>query len=185
MDISIFNFIFGLSHRFWVFDYLAVFIAQYLGYLLIILALFFIFLIKKWQEKIYYFSLFALSLILSRGVITEIIKFSIKRQRPFAALDIQSLIKDSGYAFPSGHATLFFALALSVFYMNRKWGFRFFAGAALISLARVYVGVHWPSDILVGALIGLVCAFCVEKALKKYRPLVKKTDAIIDDEQIV
>ena len=59
-------------------------------------------------------------------------------------------------SFPSDHAVLFFSLAMSLRYISKGLSWGLFAYAVLfISLPRLYLGVHYPSDILVGALIGI------------------------------
>lgn len=165
--LFVFNFIHGLSGKFWLFDWLGVFCAEYLPYLMVFFTLFILIKEKSWRQRIYFFSLAGLSVILARGFITEIIRFIHYRPRPFLALGFQSLLGNSDVAgsFPSGHATAYFALALAVFYFNKKWGWWFLIAAIVMGIARVFIGVHWPSDILVGALIGLVSAFVVKKIL--------------------
>lgn len=177
MDIYLFKLINNFSHKFWLLDYAAIFTAEYLGYFLILAAIFLIFKEKKWRDKIYFFSFFALSLILSRGIVAEIIKFFIARPRPFLILEIQPLVKYDAYdvnmSFPSGHAAFYFALAFAVllFYFKKekspksKMGNWFLGGAVLISVARVFAGIHWPSDILIGAAIGIVSAYIVKRVL--------------------
>ena len=56
---------------------------------------------------------------------------------------------------PSDHALAAFALAGALLWWRRVLGWVAIAGATLIGVARVYVGVHWPSEVLVGALVGL------------------------------
>ena len=175
MDIYIFQTINGFSRRYWLIDYIAVFTAEYLGYFLVLAAIFLIFKEKKWMDRIYFFSLVSLSLILSRGIITEIIKFFSNRQRPFASLNIQPLLdrNDINMSFPSGHAAFYFALtfSISLFYFAKeknfknKIGFWFLGFAALISIARIFAGIHWPSDVIVGAIIGVVSSFLIKKIL--------------------
>ena len=175
MDIYIFQTINGFSRRYWLVDYIAVFTAEYLGYFLVLAAIFLIFKEKKWVDRIYFFSLVSLSLILSRGIITEIIKFFSNRQRPFASLNIQPLLdrNDINMSFPSGHASFYFALAFSIslFYFAKeknfknKIGFWFFGFAVLMGISRIFVGIHWPSDILAGAIIGITSSFLVRKIL--------------------
>ena len=58
-------------------------------------------------------------------------------------------------SFPSDHATVSFAIAASIIWLRRLAGGLVMLAATLIGLARVFVGVHWPSDILGGAIIGL------------------------------
>lgn len=175
MDLYIYQTINGFSRRYWLIDYIAIFTAEYFGYFLVLTALFFIFKEKKWSDKIYFFSLISLSLILSRGIIAEIIKFFSHRQRPFALLNIQPLIEknDVYMSFPSGHAAFYFALAFSIllFYFAKekkfkdKTGFWFLGFAVLIGVFRIFAGIHWPSDVLVGAIIGIAGSFLVKKIL--------------------
>lgn len=63
---------------------------------------------------------------------------------------------------PSDHATMFFALATSIFLIHRLWGtFLLVHAIFVISLPRIYLGLHWPSDIFVGALVGILVALLV------------------------
>lgn len=166
IDFLIFNFFNNLSGKWWLFDWLGIFFAEYLAYFLIFAFVFLLIKEKNRKQRIYFFSLATLSLILSRGIITEAIRFFYYRPRPFLFFNIQPLINQSMTgSFPSGHAAAFFALALAVFYFNRRWGWRFFGLVLLMGLARIFIGVHWPSDILVGAIIGLLSTFLIKQIL--------------------
>ena len=101
----------------------------------------------------------------------ELVHAWIPRERPFATLGFSSLIPaEASSAMPSGHAAFYFSLAFAVFLMNRRWGTVYFALAAVIGVARVAAGVHYPMDILVGAAIGLVSGYVVWKLLAPYLP---------------
>lgn len=168
MDIHLFRFINNFAGKWWPLDWLGVFLADYLGYFLILAVVIFLIKIKDQRQRIYFFSLAALSVILARGLIVETIRYFYCQQRPFLVLEIQPLIAHASTgSFPSGHAAAFFALAFAVFFLGRKWGWRFFAFALLIGLARIFVGVHWPSDILAGVLIGWGSVLAVKKILPK------------------
>lgn len=66
-------------------------------------------------------------------------------------------VSRSGYSFPSFHATTSFAAATVIAMIaGRRWGTWAFAGAVLISLSRLYLGVEWPADVLVGAVLGVL-----------------------------
>lgn len=103
--------------------------------------------------------------ILSRGIITEAIRFFWHRARPFIEQNFVPLIPHADTAsFPSGHATFFFAVGTVLYMHNKKAGMVFLLGSALIGIARVLAGVHWPSDVIVGALIGITSGWLVWKS---------------------
>lgn len=66
---------------------------------------------------------------------------------------------DGWSSMPSDHAVLFFALAMGTFFVHRKVGYLLLAHAVIvIGLPRIFMGFHFPSDVFVGALIGLLLA---------------------------
>jgi len=138
-------------------NFLIIFFASYLPYFLVIISLFLLFIKEKsWRRRLYVFSVFALAAILSRGLITETIRFFYPKLRPSGLLG----------SFPSGHMAFYFVLALVVFFLlNRKWGWFFLAAVVLMGAARVLVGFHWPSDIIGGILIATACYFFIQKIL--------------------
>jgi undecaprenyl-diphosphatase len=83
------------------------------------------------------------------------------RPRPFVAHpDVAHLFVASSPdpSFPSDHATAAFAIAVSIFLRNRRIGAVALAMAAILAVARVAVGVHYPGDVVAGALLGTLCA---------------------------
>jgi undecaprenyl-diphosphatase len=110
-----------------------------------------------------------LTALLSIAVVMVIQHFYV-HQRPFVARsDVVLLIKHSADAsFPSEHATAAFALAAGVAMYRLRYGMVLLALATLISFARVYVGAHYPADVLGGAAIGITIAL----ALRAARPLL-------------
>jgi len=72
-------------------------------------------------------------------------------------------------SFPSDHASAAFGIAFAVLMFDRLAGALFVAAAALIGVGRVLVGVHYPGDVLAGALVGLACAVVV---VRLARPLL-------------
>ncbi len=166
----LFNFIFSFAHRNFLLDSFAVFLAQYLPYFLVLALLVFIFSRRPGPVRWYVFVHLALAAILSRGILTEIIRFAYPHLRPFDALGFAPLIPEAGNSFPSGHAAFLFALAGALLYLDRRWGWTFLVFAVVNGLARVFTGVHWPFDILGGALVGLLSAFIVHLLLRSYSP---------------
>ncbi len=167
LDTLIFNFIHYPAEKWWLLDWFGVFSAKYLPYFLVIAAVYFLFK-KKNRQRIYAFALMFLSVILARGIIVEVIRFFYCRSKPFSILNFNPLVSVDGMAsFPSGHAAAFFALATAIFFLSRRFGKWFFILSFLIIIARVFTGLHWPSDILVGAVIGILSALFVKKILPK------------------
>ena len=62
----------------------------------------------------------------------------------------------AGFAFPSGHATIAFAMATVLSKKVPKWRFALFLLATAIAISRIYLGKHYPLDILVGAFLGII-----------------------------
>lgn len=167
-NLYLFQIISGYSGKWWPLDWLGIFFAQYLPYIFVLAAIYLLIKQKNLRQRIYFFSLAALSVILARGIITEIIRFIFPKPRPFVALSINPLIShDLSSAFPSGHASAYLALALAVFFINRKLGIWFLIGSFIMGIARIFVGVHWPLDIAMGALIGLASALLIKILLPK------------------
>lgn len=94
----------------------------------------------------------------------EIIGMLHFRARPFMAHAFEPLISLSlvDSSFPSGHATAAFALAAIVLKYDTLWGVIFAIFAGLVAWGRVYVGVHYPSDVIAGAILGVLSARSVE-----------------------
>jgi undecaprenyl-diphosphatase len=168
-NLALFNAIYNFGHRNIFFQVVAIFFAQYLAYLLVAAFLVLVLLQKETRGKIHLFCEGALAIILARGIIAESIKFFYNHPRPFDILGFTPLISESGSSFPSGHMAWFFAVALVVYYANRKWGIWFFVLSFLMGIARIYVGVHWPLDILGGILVGLLSALFVHWILRASR----------------
>ena len=100
--------------------------------------------------------------LLSSAVITTTLKFTIDRERPFVTYpEIQKLTGAGSASFPSGHTSEAFATATSLSLAFPKWYViapaYVWAGAA--GYSRMHLGVHYPSDVLVGALVGVGSAW--------------------------
>lgn len=152
-------------------DGVIVFFATYLAYLLIALFLALVFFSRYAKREKWELLLVAgASAVIARFGAVELIRLFYHHPRPFAGLPgVHALFTDNSWSFPSGHATFFFALATAVYLYNRKWGIAFFVAAALVTAGRIAAGVHYPSDILGGALIGIVVACAVCAVARKVR----------------
>lgn len=172
-DYYLFQQINNLAGKFFWLDKLAVFCAAYLQYFLVAGLLVFLLLGREREKKIKnWFMVFGalLSAGVARLFFTNIIRWLYYRPRPFLGHQVHQLLNhDLEGSFPSGHAAFFFALAMFVYFYNQRAGLWFFAGAALISIARIFVGIHYPLDILAGAIVGVFTGWMVKIVLEKIK----------------
>lgn len=92
--------------------------------------------------------------------IHKCVKDKVKRFRPFRVLnEIKNLINPPDeFSFPSGHTASAFLMAVLVSHFYPQWAIPSFGLATMIGLSRIYNGVHYPSDVLAGLILGLVSA---------------------------
>jgi undecaprenyl-diphosphatase len=178
MNQSIFYFFYNLSHHSVLFDTLSIFCADYLPYgvLLVLLYLFF----KKhrvWGDK--KIVLLAVgSGFVARYIVKGLIVMFFPYQRPYIVLpDVVPLIakvpSEFYQSFPSGHTIFFFAIATIVYLYHKRLGILFFGISLLMGLARIIVGAHWPSDILVGIILGIAVGYSMYLIYTKSKTVEK------------
>ena len=99
-----------------------------------------------------------------------VIKNLVMRLRPITRIpELEVLIAvPSSFSFPSGHSCTSFAAAYALTKGMKKYGGFAYIPAVLIALSRVYVGVHYPSDIVFGAIIGTLLAMAAYWVRVKY-----------------
>jgi len=168
IDLFLFNLIHQFAGRWAWLDYFMKFCAQYLAYVLVVVLL--IFLVVNFKK---YWKMVAEALIaaaITRFVLTGFIRWLWFRPRPFVALNFLPLIDQNPKeaSFPSGHASFFFALSTIVYFYNRKAGILFYVASFLIVLGRVFVGIHWPLDVLAGAILGILTGWALNWLFRKY-----------------
>lgn len=103
--------------------------------------------------------------------IAQVLKGLFPTVRPFELNDLTplTLLPSSDGAFPSGHSAAAFALATTIWLHDKKVGWAFVTGALIVGVARVWGNVHYPIDILAGAVLGVAAAFVIEKVhLKRF-----------------
>jgi undecaprenyl-diphosphatase len=95
------------------------------------------------------------------------VKAGVERPRPTRTIpQADPLIGAGGWSFPSGHAATAFAGAVSLSYLWRRGAPLFLLLAAAIAFSRVYLGVHYPGDVLAGAALGSVVGLAWVAALR-------------------
>ncbi|TLZ52388.1 MAG: phosphatase PAP2 family protein [Methanobacteriota archaeon] len=106
-------------------------------------------------------------LLLLDALLVLLLKNAFQVPRPFTVPSIGARVLAvplddvADYSFPSGHTTRAFAAAILLTARTRRWrwGVPLFAYATLMAVSRVYVGVHWPSDVVGGAILGIVWGY--------------------------
>jgi undecaprenyl-diphosphatase len=123
----------------------------------------------------------SLAAILSTGLglaVGKVVSELVDRARPFVA-DPHGVHLFAGHAadpgFPSDHATAAFAIAVAILLRKRSWGIVALAAATVLSVGRVALGVHYPSDVLAGAVLGSASALALWAP-----PLRRRIDALAD-----
>jgi len=174
MDLYLFNLINQFALKWEWLDVLAIFLAEFLQYFLLFGLV--LFLAKDFKKYLRMVIEAILSALLARFVIVSFIRWILPRSRPFVTNNVNLLFEHFGSSFPSGHAAFFFALSTIVFLYLKKiyprpkfwWvvGNLFYLSSILIVLARVFSGVHWPSDILAGAVVGILSGYAIYKVSK-------------------
>lgn len=110
-----------------------------------------------------------LALIFSLLIGNIMLKPAVARVRPFNInTSMELLIKAPvDFSFPSGHAMSSFAAATVIYCYNKKYGIGALILATLIAFSRLYLYVHFPSDVIVGTIIGVLLALAAVKIMKK------------------
>ncbi len=150
---------------FW-FDWLVIFLAHYLPFVL--LGILFVLLLKDHNR---YLEMIAKALVaaLLAGVITLIIRLFYIHPRPFIVQDIIPLISHvADNSFPSLHTSFFFGLSTVIVLFNKKIGILFIIASFLMAFSRIIAGLHWPTDLLAGIILGIVSALLTVKLLKRH-----------------
>ena len=112
------------------------------------------------------------ALVMGTILFTLITKNIVCRQRPFrqgaAILDAASLLippPGDVYSFPSGHSVSSFAVAFSIFLHKKISGSICLVIAAVVAFSRMYLYVHFPSDVLFGTIFGILCAIASDRLI--------------------
>lgn len=104
------------------------------------------------------------------AIVSNLLKYAIDLPRPYEVYPfIHKLSVGGSPSFPSGHTADAFAFAMAVSLMYRKWFIviLMLAWASVVGYTRMALGVHFPSDVLAGAMIGMLSAFAVFRHMQR------------------
>jgi len=167
MDLFIFYSINNLAGHWRILDLFFVFLAKYLIYLILI-SLGIYWLKTDWPtRKMIIFSFLAVLLGL---VFNGLIFLFYFRPRPFISHQVNLLLPHSpDSSFPSDHATFVFALAWFFFFFKKRiWSGLLFLGF-LLGFSRIYVGLHYPSDIIASFLVGFLAGWVIYQLIRFFQ----------------
>lgn len=104
-------------------------------------------------------------------VIVYCLKFAVDRPRPFVTYEIDALITAfSSTSFPSGHTAQLFCAATVIGIFRREYAIPMFVLAFTVAVSRMYLYAHYPTDVLAGAIIGIVAALVtIEYVMRSQR----------------
>lgn len=175
MDYALFRLINGLAGRwplldefmrFWATDYMAPTIAMSA-----VVLLWFSGQLERERQI-----LLALGSVVVTNLVVKAMNLVYFRPRPFTDHDVTLLFyHPSDSSFPANSAATLWSLAWAMWTFDRRVGAFFLTLATLMSFSRVYVGVHYPLDVVGGALIGILCArWVIKHAAPRLDPLINR-----------
>ena len=139
---------------------IVLFLSKFCVYLTIIAYLgtqTYLFILKDWIDVIPTFFSPLLAFIL-----VEIIRHFYSRKRPFEDMNFEPLINhETGKSFPSKHATSAMVIALALCPLFPIFGIIMILNAFIVGLTRILSGIHYPSDVLSGYILALICHYIV------------------------
>ena len=180
MNIQVFRAINNLGTDYSFLNPFFIFIAEYTLALLIFAMLFYWFTRVKTNRLMVIAALLSVALAEIIGKSISMLHFN---YQPFVVLsDVNQLIeKEVGNSFPSDHTIIFFAVCFTLFFFKSRFKYFWVGLALLVGLSRMWVGVHYPADVLTGAFVAVGSAYICYKLIPKSRGiqrLLSKTNSV-------
>jgi undecaprenyl-diphosphatase len=165
-------------------DVLMPFVTNYRNWYFVIPLIILLFIVRDWKKGLTTILLVIIAVSISDYLNSHIAKYFFGRLRPCNKLPIETLNLIMGCphnpSFPSSHAVNIFALSTVLVYRHRRLLLPMLFIAVLVCLSRVYLGVHYPFDVIVGGICGIlygsVVIFIYNQVIRKY----EKTKSIKD-----
>ncbi|MBS1497363.1 MAG: phosphatase PAP2 family protein [Bacteroidetes bacterium] len=159
------------------FDWLMPFVRNSMTWIPLYLFLLLFVAVNYKKDRWWWLAIAAATAIISDAISSDIIKENIWRTRPCSDPTLGDTVRfllnyrPQSSSFTSSHAFNHFSMASYFYYTLKgkmgKWALLFFAWAGIISYAQVYVGVHFPIDVICGGLIGFVLGYLSAKSFNK------------------
>lgn len=166
-NVGLFFLIFNLSNQSPILDSIMIFITKYLIYLAFLFMLIISIKNKTNDKKAFILAIITLPIAI---LLIKIVHIFFVEQRPFITYNLIPLTDNfTDLSFPSRHATIIAVLAFSYMYFKSKWSVLLLTSTTLIGLSRIYIGVHYPLDVLGGFVLGAVSLIITIKLVKLLR----------------
>lgn len=176
-DLGLERLINGLAGRSRLLDAVMVAFAQYSPLVLALILLVVYFAPdprRRWRRLV---AIYAGAAALVALAVSYVIGLAWYRPRPFVADPtlVHALVAHANdSSFPSDHATLAFAIALGLWSLGPAWGPLLLALGVVVAFARVFVGVHWPTDVLAGAILGGLAGWLLPRLAQSLNPYLNR-----------
>ena len=162
LDTSLFFAIHSLAGHGMVGDFFIVFFGEYFIYL--VLTIFVLAACRSYKKEKNITTLkpylgAILAAFIARYGVTEAIRFFYHHPRPFITFPMAHLMTETAYSFPSGHTIVMFSLATATYFFDKRFSYFLFAAGLVIGIARIAGGVHYPSDIVGGIVLGIATSW--------------------------
>jgi len=184
LDQQLFLFLNSANSPFW--DKIMVYLSMKIVWAPLYIAIL-IFLGIKYKGRFWIMLLFIILAVTLADQISVLIKNAVDRPRPCHESSLQGLVHVVNgvcgglYGFVSSHASNSFNVAfLSLMFIKRKWYTVFIiAWASIVSYSRIYLGVHYPGDVLCGAILGALIGWGVYKLFEAFNKRILKNKSHI------
>ena len=138
-------------------------------------------IVKKWKKEAIWIILTLVLCVVLTDQLTNLIKYGVERVRPSREPLLEGLVhhvngyRSGGFSFVSGHASNVFGFAMlsSLILKNRAYSWFIFVWAVIVAYSRIYLGVHYPLDILCGTILGLGIAVILYAILDRFQKHLK------------
>lgn len=136
----------------------------------IYISLFLCILLLLGNQRMKYIGFEAIAALVISQSIVYLLKKALSRERPYKIIEHLNTfgIDMKDYSFPSGHTTASFSIATTVALNMPRISIYIFILAMIIGISRIYLGVHYPTDVAAGILLGLSVSLLVHFYLLKY-----------------
>ncbi|PEE73313.1 undecaprenyl-diphosphatase [Priestia megaterium] len=158
MNVDLFRTINDLGKEYTYLNDFFIFMAEYMVFVLAFIALIFWFTRREENRMMIISATISFILAEMMGKIAGTLH---SNNQPFAELsNVNKLIEKAvDNSFPSDHTILFFAFCMTFFIYQKRWRYIWIMLALVVGISRIWVGVHYPADVIVGAIISIFSTF--------------------------